>query len=69
MDVTFGEDASRIRCGHEAQNMATIRRIAAFLLQATEPEGVPKAIQGMSLRKRKKWAGWRPDYLQKVLTN
>lgn len=34
VDVTFGEDASRIRSGHEAQNMATMRRIAAFLLRA-----------------------------------
>lgn len=72
MDVTFGEDTSRIRCGHEAQNVATLRRIAAFLLQATEPEPdaqETKSLKGMSLRKRKKWAGWRADYLQKVLTN
>jgi predicted transposase YbfD/YdcC len=69
MDVTFGEDSCRARSGHEAQNLATLRRLAAFLLQATEPEEIPKAIQGMSLRKRKKWAGWRSDYLQKVLAN
>lgn len=76
MDVTFGEDASRVRAGHEAQNLATLRRIAAFLLKATEPESepgeapdTPKAIRGMSLRKRKKWAGWKAEYLQKVLTN
>lgn len=84
MDVTFNEDASRIRKGHAAQNVATLRRIAAFLLKATEPmesdlpgteveaetEGtLSKALKGMSLRKRRKWAGWRADYLQKVLTN
>jgi len=69
MDVTFGEDASRVRVGNEARNLATLRRVAAFLLKASEPDNLPKAIAGMSLRKRKKWAGWRTDYLQKVLTN
>lgn len=69
MDVTFGEDASRIRKDNETQNVATLRRMAAFLLKATEPQNIPKAIQGMSLRKRMKWAGWRSDYLQKVLNN
>jgi predicted transposase YbfD/YdcC len=65
MDVTFAEDGSRVRCGHEAQNLATLRRLASFLLKATEPE----ERQGMSIRKRRKWAGWRPDYLLKVLAN
>lgn len=65
MDVTFGEDACRIRTGHEVQNVATLRRMAAFLLKATESE----ETKGMSLRKRRKWAGWRLDYLQKVITN
>jgi predicted transposase YbfD/YdcC len=65
MDVTFGEDASRVRLGYEPQNLATLRRLAAFLLKAVEPE----ERTGMSIRKRKKWAGWRPDYLLKVLAN
>lgn len=69
MDVTFGEDACRARKGHGPQNLAILRRLSAFLLQATEPVDVPPAIKGMSLRKCKKWAGWRSDYLQKVLAN
>lgn len=74
MDVTFGEDASRIRKGNEAQNMATLRRLAAFLLQATEPElpepgDMPKSLQKLSLRKRKKLAGWQSGFLRKVITN
>lgn len=68
MDVTFGEDASRVRSGHEAQNMATLRRLAAFLLKATAPEEIP-GLKGISLRKRKKIAGWKADYLHRVLTN
>lgn len=54
--MTFGEDGSRVRIGHEAQNMATLPRMAAFLLKASEPDDLPKSLQGMSLRKRKKWA-------------
>lgn len=69
MDVTFGEDASRIRKEKEAQNMATLRRIAAFLLQSAEPEEMPKSLQKLSLRKRKKLAGWHSGFLRKVITN
>lgn len=74
MDVTFGEDTSRIRKGNEAQNVATLRRVASFLLAATEPveadgQELPKALQNLSLRKRRKLAGWKADYLRQVITN
>jgi len=32
-DVTFGEDASRIRTGHGPQNMATLRSVAMNFLR------------------------------------
>lgn len=34
LDVSFGEDRSRLRVGHGAQNMSRLRRIALNLLQA-----------------------------------
>jgi predicted transposase YbfD/YdcC len=33
LDVAFQEDQSRIRAGHAAQNMATVRRLALSLLE------------------------------------
>jgi predicted transposase YbfD/YdcC len=72
MDVTFGEDSSSIATGHAPHNMATLRRLASFLLKSTEPapsEEMPKALRKMSLRQRRKWAGWNADYLHQVLTN
>ena len=59
-DVTFREDQSRVRKDHGAQNMATLCQISHNLLkrEATLKVG----IQGKRLQ-----AGWREDYLLKVL--
>jgi predicted transposase YbfD/YdcC len=62
MDVTFGEDACRARAGHEAQNLATLRRVAAFLLKHST-EGTKRT----SVRGRKKTAGWSREYLIRTL--
>ena len=64
MDVTFREDACRVRAGHEAQNLATLRRCAAFLLKQCG-EGTMRT----SVRGRKKSAGWSRAYLLRVLTS
>ena len=63
MDVTFGEDACRIRKGHEAQNLATMRRVAAVLLKQSS-DGTGRT----SIRGRKKSAGWSRAYLLRTLT-
>lgn len=62
MDVTFGEDACRARTGHEAQNLAVVRRTAAFLLKHSA-EGTSRS----SVRGRKKTAGWSRAYLLRTL--
>jgi predicted transposase YbfD/YdcC len=61
LDVVFGEDDSRIRSDHAAENVALLRKIAVNLLrkELTSKRG----IKGKS-----KNAGWDNDYLLKVLT-
>lgn len=60
LDVTFGEDQSRIRKDHGAENFSRLRRIALNLLQK---EKSAKA----SIRGKRKLAGWDHDYLLKLL--
>ena len=60
LDVSFGEDASRLRQGHAAENLARLRRLALGLLKQE------KSL-GLSLPRKRKRAAWRPDYLLTVL--
>jgi len=61
LDVTFREDDSRIRQGFAAQNMAVARHIALNFLK--------KEKSKMSIRGKRKKAGWDEDYLLKVLAD
>lgn len=61
LDVTFGEDASRIRNGHSPENMTLLRRMAISLLnQETSTK--------RSLRQKAKRASMNSDYMLKVLS-
>lgn len=60
LDVTFGEDASRIRKDHAPANMTIMRHIAVNLLKQEKTS--KRSMAG----KRKK-AGWDDAYLLKVL--
>ena len=60
LDVTFGEDHCRIRKDHAPQNMATLRQVSHNLLKNETSRQV--GIQGKRLQ-----AGWKEDYLLKVL--
>ncbi len=62
LDVSFGEDDSRIRKGFGAENVSRLRRIALNLLKQEET-----AKCGIKVKQHK--AGWDEKYLQKVLEN
>ncbi len=59
LDVTFGDDQSRLRKGFGAKNMAVVRHFALNLVRA--------ATDKRSIRLRRKLATWTPDYLDQLL--
>ncbi len=61
LDMTFQEDASRVRKDHGAENLGLFRRIALSLLERAE-EGKRTSLAG-----KRKLAGWNDQFLQKVL--
>jgi len=61
LDVSFHEDACRVRTGHGAENLSRLRRIALNLLKRETTE---KA----SIANKRLLAGWDHDYLLKLLT-
>jgi predicted transposase YbfD/YdcC len=59
LDVTFNEDASRIRQGHAAENLGLLRRLSVNLLKR-EPSK-------QSLKMKRYKAGLDNDFLMKIL--
>jgi predicted transposase YbfD/YdcC len=59
LDVAFGDDQSRLRTGHGANNMAIVRHFAINLVRAAKDK--------ISIRLRRKRAGWEPEYLATLL--
>lgn len=62
LDMTFHEDDSRIRAGYAAENVAVLRHLALNLLRQ-QP-----TTDRLSLKARRKQAGWDHAYLQQLLT-
>jgi predicted transposase YbfD/YdcC len=60
LDIAFREDDSRVRKGNGAQNFAILRHIA---LNQVRRESTPK----ISIKGKRKKAGWDNDFLLKVL--
>ena len=60
MDVSFGEDQSRARTGHAAENLATLRRLALNMLnrETTKKRGI---------KGKQRCAGWDHRYLLRLL--
>ena len=61
LDMTFGEDRSRVRSKHAAENLAVLRHLALNLLRRT-PTRRP-----VSLKAKRLAAGWDTDYLLEIL--
>jgi predicted transposase YbfD/YdcC len=61
LDLAFREDESRVRKGNGPQNFAVLRHIALNLLKREDTAKI-------SIRAKRKKAGWDNDYLLKVLT-
>jgi len=59
LDVTFGDDQSRLRTGHGAKNMAVVRHFAINLARAVNDK--------RSIKLRRKRAGWDTQYLATIL--
>ena len=60
LDVTFGEDQSRLRQGFGVRNMAAVRHFALNLVRSTAGKA--------SIKLRRKKAAWSADYLTRLLT-
>ena len=61
LDVTFADDQSRLRKGHGARNMATVRHFALNLVRT--------AADKRSIKSRRKIAGWDPNYLEALISS
>jgi len=59
LDVTFKEDASRVRKGNAPENLATLRKLALQIIAAQKDK--------LSLKKRRVMAAYYEDYLRKLL--
>jgi predicted transposase YbfD/YdcC len=59
LDVIFREDLARLRTGDEPQNMAIIRHTTLNLLSRAKPT--------VSLKNRRKRAGWNVNYLETLI--
>lgn len=62
LDVVFGEDKSRIRSRNGAANLTQVRKLALSLLK------LEQSRPGKSIAKKRKIAGWEPDYAFTVLS-
>lgn len=60
LDMSFGEDRSRVRKDHAPENLAIIRHLALNLLR--EETSSKRSVKGKRLK-----AGWDNDYLLRIL--
>jgi predicted transposase YbfD/YdcC len=59
LDVVFRDDLARLRTGHGPENMAIVKHFALNLLRQAKPT--------ISLKNRRKRAGWNPEYLEDLI--
>jgi predicted transposase YbfD/YdcC len=61
LDISFQEDHCRVRIGHEAENVALLRRLS---LACLKKDNATKA----GIKAKRKKAGWDDDYLLDILS-
>ena len=59
LHVVFRDDLARLRTGHGPENMAIVKHFALNLLRQAKPT--------ISLKNRRKRAGWNPEYLEDLI--
>jgi predicted transposase YbfD/YdcC len=59
LDVTFNEDASRVRTGNAPENLATLRKIAVQIIEKQDDK--------LSLKKRRVKAAYDLNYLRELV--
>lgn len=59
LDVVFDEDRARNRKDHGPENLATLRKLALNILQTAKP--------AISIRRKRKRAGWSNDFARDIL--
>lgn len=59
LDVTFGEDDSRIRTGNAAENFSVLRRLALNVLRCDKSKG--------SIRTKRLQASWNNSFMENLL--
>lgn len=59
LDVSYDEDASRVRCDHGPQNLALLRRISLNLIKLDPSKG--------SVKLKRKRAGWNDEFMARLL--
>ncbi|MGL6269992.1 MAG: ISAs1 family transposase [Chitinophagaceae bacterium] len=66
LDVAFNEDNSMKRAGNAAENFSVITKIA---LNAIKQSELKKGATKISIKSKRKKAGWNNGYLTKILTD
>jgi len=66
LDVAFNEDNSMKRAGYAAENFSVISKIAVNLINKYEHK---KGARKLSMKTKRKKAGWNNDYLIAILAN
>lgn len=66
LDVAFNEDNSMKRAGNAAENFSVITKIA---LNAVKQSELKKGATRISVKSKRKKAGWSNEYLTAILTN
>ena len=66
LDVAFNEDNSMKRAGNAAENFSVISKIALNAVRQSEQK---KGATRLSVKSKRKKAGWSNDYLTAILTN